>query len=406
MPASLDGVILHSHGQRMLGSFFRPTLHPPSKIPGAERRGRPTVLLLHGIPGVEKNYDLAYALRDAGWNVLAFHYRGCWGSEGHYSLPGIVDDVAAAVDYLCENPSVDPQRLVGVGLSLGGLGVISAAARDERLRAIVAMNPLVDGKARPLADKDAAEWASMLNGISPAEVQSQWAALTPLPLVAGKLAGRPTLLLTGDADELFPHSHIQPLADAMPFAEWRRIPGASHTFNDHRTMMVRTVIDWLTHAFSPLPSLPEGLILRAPTESDHARMMEVMVKWWGGRDIRGLLPRLFFQHFNDTSFIIEKHGALIAFLVGFISQSDPRLGYIHFVGVHPEHRRAGLGRALYERFFELARARGAREVHALTAPVNAGSIAFHTRLGFVASAALQDYDGPGDDRVAFNKRIG
>jgi ribosomal protein S18 acetylase RimI-like enzyme len=288
-----------------------------------------------------------------------------------------------------------------------------AAARDReaRLRAIVSMNPLVDPKTRPLADAEAAEFASMLNGITPAEVQAQYLALTPLPQVAGKLAGRPTLLLTGDADELFPPSHIQPLADAMPFAEWRRIPGASHTFDDHRPVMVRTVIDWLTRVFSSIPPLPHTLTLRSPTESDHARVMDVMVEWWDGRDIRGLLPRLFFQHFNDTSFIVEKSGALIAFLIGFISQSEPRagtpfrVGYIHFVGVHPEHRRVGLGRALYERFFELARARGAREVRCVTAPANTGSIAFHTRLGFVASRPIPDYDGPGDDRITFRREL-
>jgi ribosomal protein S18 acetylase RimI-like enzyme len=117
------------------------------------------------------------------------------------------------------------------------------------------------------------------------------------------------------------------------------------------------------------------------------------------------LPRLFFQHFNDTSFIIEKSGALIAFLIGFISQSEPRAGYIHFVGVHPEHRRAGLGHALYERFFELARARGAREVLSITAPANTGSVAFHTRLGFVASEPIPDYDGPGDDRITFRREL-
>jgi pimeloyl-ACP methyl ester carboxylesterase/ribosomal protein S18 acetylase RimI-like enzyme len=381
-------------------------------------------LLLHGIPGVEKNYDLAYALRGAGWNVLAFHYRGCWGSEGNYSLPGIVDDIAAALDYLSAHPAVDTRRLAGVGLSLGGWGVVMAAAYDERLRAIVSMNPLVDPNTRPLVDAEAAEFASMLNGITPAEVQAQYLALTPLPQVAGKLAGRPTLLLTGDADELFPPSHIQPLADAMPFAEWRRIPGASHTFDDHRPVMVRTVIDWLTRVFSSIPPLPHTLTLRSPTESDHARVMDVMVEWWGratreGRDIRGLLPRLFFQHFNDTSFIVEKpalseaegDGALVAFLIGFISQSEPRagtpfrVGYIHFAGVHPEHRRVGLGRALYERFFELARARGAREVLSITAPINTGSIAFHTRLGFVASRPIPDYDGPGDDRITFRREL-
>lgn len=440
-PASLDGVILHSHGHRMLGSFFRPVANGPSKIPGVERRGCPTVLLLHGIPGVEKNYDLAYALRGAGWNVLAFHYRGCWGSEGNYSLPGIVDDIAAALDYLSVHPAVDTRCLAGVGLSLGGWGVVMAAARDERLRAVVSMNPLVDPQTRPLTASEAAEFASMLNGITPAEVQEQWDALTPLPLVAGKISetvfkrsptassrletsartrtlsdfedvfsGRPTLLLTGDADELFPPSHIQPLADAMPFAEWRRIPNASHTFDDHRPVMVRMVIDWLTRAFSPLPPLPAGFTLRTVNESDHARVMDVMVEWWGrgtreGRDIRGLLPRLFFQHFSDTGFIVEQDGALVAFLVGFISQSDPRAAYIHFAGVHPEHRRAGLGRALYERFFELARARGAREVLSITAPANIGSIAFHARLDFVASEPIRDYDGPGHDRITFRREL-
>jgi pimeloyl-ACP methyl ester carboxylesterase/GNAT superfamily N-acetyltransferase len=395
MPASLEGVTLRSHGSRMLGAFFRPDADGP----------RPTALLLHGIPGVEKNHDLAYALRDAGWNCLAFHYRGCWGSQGRYSLPGILDDIAAAIDYLSQHPSVDARRLAGVGLSLGGWGVVMAAARDERLRVVVSLNPLVDPRARPLADAEAAGFASLLNGLTPAEVQSQWAALTPLTRVAGDLAGRPVLLLTGDADDFFPPAHIQPLAEAMPFAEWQRLPGASHTFDDHRPAMVRAVLDWLTRAFSPLPPLPGGHALRAPTEADHARVMSVFVEWWGGRDVSDLLPRLFFQHFDDTSFVVEKDGALVAFLIGFVSQSQPRVGYIHFVGVHPAHRRAGLGRALYERFFELARARGAREAHCVTATVNAASLAFHTRLGFTASAPIPDYDGPGDDRVAFKKTI-
>ncbi|HLE30665.1 MAG TPA: GNAT family N-acetyltransferase [Anaerolineales bacterium] len=395
MSSSLDGVVLHSHGSRLMGAFFRAQADEP----------RPTALLLHGIPGVEKNYDLAYALRDAGWNVLTFHYRGCWGSEGEYTLPGIVDDIIVAIDYLSERADVDKRRLAGVGLSLGGWGVVMAAARDERLRAVVSLNPLVDPHTAPLSDTHAADFASMLHGITAAKAQAQWAMLTPLTRVARQLAGRPTLLLTGDADELFPPAHIQPLADAMPFAEWKRIPGASHTFNDHRAVVVHTVIDWLTSVFSSLPLLPKGFTLRAARESDYARVMDVMAEWWGGRDLSHLLPRLFFQHFNDTSFIVEQDGTLVAFLIGFMSQSEPRVAYIHFAGVHPEYRRAGLGRALYERFFEKARARGAREVHCVTAPVNAGSIAFHTKMGFVASEPITDYDGRGGDRVSFKKMI-
>src|SRR5690349_6039830 len=42
----------------------------------------PTVVLFHGLPGNEKNLDLAQALRRAGWNAITINYRGSWGSPG------------------------------------------------------------------------------------------------------------------------------------------------------------------------------------------------------------------------------------------------------------------------------------------------------------------------------------
>ena len=372
MPHSLEGVLINSQGSQLLGTFWR-----------ADTEGQhPTVLLLHGIPGVEKQTDLAYALREASWNCLLIHYRGCWGSTGNYSLSGIVADILAALDFLSNDPGVDTDRLVGVGLSLGGWGVVMAAARDQRLRAIVTLNPLVDPTVRPLTDDEAAEFAAMLHGITAAEVQSQWLALTPLPQVAAQLSNRPTLLLTGEADTFFSPSHAQLLADALPFAQRVRLAEAGHTFNDHRLLVIKTVLDWLTLTFSPLHPLAPAFTLRHPLETDHARVLAVLSAWWGGRDLSHLLPRLYFQHFNDTSFIVEKDGQLVAFLIGFISQSQTHIAYIHFVGVDPDHRQHHLGQALYERFFALARVRGAHEVQAVTAPVNTGSQAFHTRMGF------------------------
>jgi GNAT superfamily N-acetyltransferase len=64
---------------------------------------------------------------------------------------------------------------------------------------------------------------------------------------------------------------------------------------------------------------------------------------------------------------------------------------VHFAGVAPEWRRAGLARDLYRRFLALARADGRTAVRAVTAPVNTGSIAFHTALGFSIL--------PGDDEI-------
>ena len=147
---------------------------------------------------------------------------------------------------------------------------------------------------------------------------------------------------------------------------------------------------------------------------DYRLVIAVIDDWWGGRHMADKLPRLFFEHFTDTSFAAERDGELVGFLVGFVSQSRPAEAYIHFVGVHPGERGRGLGRRLYEHFFAAARARDCELVRAITAPVNRGSVQFHQRMGFdiepgdsqasgVPVAA--GYDGEGQDRVRFVKKL-
>lgn len=128
----------------------------------------------------------------------------------------------------------------------------------------------------------------------------------------------------------------------------------------------------------------------------------------------GLLPKLFFEHFRPTSFVIEENGELQAFLIGFRSQTTPTEAYIHFVGVHPYARGKGLGRRLYEHFFAVVHQLGCTEVHSITGPVNKGSITFHTNMGFEilpgdaevdGVAVTANYDGQGNDRVLFRRNL-
>ena len=153
--------------------------------------------------------------------------------------------------------------------------------------------------------------------------------------------------------------------------------------------------------------------LRQLRPSDHAAVITVVDDWWGGRPMADMLPQLFFEHFTDTSFAAERAGELAGFLVGFLSQSRPAEAYIHFVGVRPGERGLGLGRRLYEAFFDAVSARGRTVVRAVTAPVNTGSIAFHRRMGFEVEPGAGDgdlpvaagYDGPGQDRVRFTRYL-
>ena len=102
--------------------------------------------------------------------------------------------------------------------------------------------------------------------------------------------------------------------------------------------------------------------IRHATPSDYGRVIQHVNAWWGGREMAPMLPKLFFLHFEGTSFVAEDDdGKLVAFLIGFLSQTDPD------GGVHPLRRRRsgaarlGLGRALYERFFD---GRARRRPHA------------------------------------------
>jgi len=119
-----------------------------------------------------------------------------------------------------------------------------------------------------------------------------------------------------------------------------------------------------------------------------------------------MLPKLFFIHFEGTSFVAEdENDELRGFVCGFLSQTEDDEAYIHFVGVDPEARGTGLGRALYERFFEEVRVNGRSIVRCVTSPANERSLAFHESLGFEVERVVPDYDGPGEDRTLLVKRL-
>ena len=145
------------------------------------------------------------------------------------------------------------------------------------------------------------------------------------------------------------------------------------------------------------------MFVRHAEPADYARVIEVIDQWWGGRPMAAMLPKLFFVHFRDTSFVAEDDEGLAGFLCGFRSQTYDNEAYIHFVGVDPGRRGAGLGRALYERFFAAVEPRTV--VRAVTAPVNERSVAFHRALGFEVERVDEDYDGRGEARVLLRKDL-
>jgi ribosomal protein S18 acetylase RimI-like enzyme len=148
------------------------------------------------------------------------------------------------------------------------------------------------------------------------------------------------------------------------------------------------------------------VVIRHTKPSDYGRVIGRVNVWWSGRDMAPMLPKLFFLHFEGTSFVAEEGEELAGFLCGFLSQTDETEAYIHFMGVSPERRGEGIGRMLYEHFFEEVGRHGRTTVRCVTSPTNEDSVSFHEALGFEVDRVVPDYDGPGEDRVLLVKRLG
>jgi len=231
----LDGVSFTSHASKLLGVFYGAAGDTP----------RPTVVLSHGVPGFEKNLDIAYALRDAGWNSLCYHYRGCWGSEGTFSLEGLVDDLRAAADWVRAQPSVDNGRLVLIGMSGGGYATLAAGADDPSFKTLVALSPLIDPAEAELSMDGLNEIAAFVHGATGAQLRDEFSRLPSIMETIGKLRDRRILLMTGDLDGLLPPDHFRQFIKELPAVRWQRFPLGDHYLSACRKEVVETVLAWL-----------------------------------------------------------------------------------------------------------------------------------------------------------------
>jgi hypothetical protein len=90
-------------------------------------------------PGRASSQERAKLLARHGYGVLLFDRRGEGESEGDPNTFGWQGerDIRAAAAYLQRRPDVDPNRIGGIGLSVGGEMMIEAAAESNELKAIV-----------------------------------------------------------------------------------------------------------------------------------------------------------------------------------------------------------------------------------------------------------------------------
>lgn len=252
-PADVAGFVIPSRtGEKMSACLFRPQGRGP----------HPTVLLLHGYPGDENNYDLAHAYQRAGYTVVVFHYRGTWGSEGRFSLNHVLEDVEDALRFLRRNSGEKPygfdaQRLVLTGHSMGGFAALQTAARDGGLLGVAAIAAFDFSLAASVPEIRAAargEFGDCLPiktvGLDDlmGEIDRN-ASVWSFPALAKSLSALPVLLVSASRDVIsVPEYHFQPLYSTLRGLHAKGLSAVSfrdgHCLSANRIGLARTLLSW------------------------------------------------------------------------------------------------------------------------------------------------------------------
>ena len=249
-PAHNQQLLIPSHGAGMNALLFVASGRGPHR----------TVILMHGLPGNERNLDLAQAIRRAGWDVLTFTYRGAWGSAGDFSISNAMEDAQAALEFARSDAGaklgIDTRHIVLAGHSMGGSTAAMAAASTTGLDGLILLDAwnIAAGTSKGAISRAELvqsfdDFGNALHGATPQSVadevvakRSQW----DLVALAPRLAKLPILTVTakyGAGDE------NRATTAALRKAN-RRVTAiemnSDHPFADHRIALAQAVVGWLS----------------------------------------------------------------------------------------------------------------------------------------------------------------
>lgn len=219
---------------------------------GAQKH--PTLLMLHGFPGNERNLDLAQVVRAHGWNVIYFDYRGSWASQGQFGFENCVQDVKNVVSF-CKKYSdslhIDTSNIALFGHSMGGFVCLKVLASLPDIRKGFALSTWdIYASAKDLKSSQLKMAAKMmgeyfvLNTSSEKLISSVLANLSFFNIQneAMALAGKKIIML----DE---HNRNKQLAESLKTSNHNyfdyEVWQTDHPFSNKRISLINKVLEFL-----------------------------------------------------------------------------------------------------------------------------------------------------------------
>jgi pimeloyl-ACP methyl ester carboxylesterase len=247
-PAKMTVLHIPTHGVQINGVVYQPSGAGP----------HPTLVICHGLPGNEKNLDLAQAVRRAGWNAVTFNYRGSWGSPGVFRFAQNVEDADVVLAYLrdAENAKrlgVDTHRIAIAGHSMGGWVTVNVASHDHSLIGTILISAADMAKLSEMPrEKVVALMADNMEALAGVTAESMaddargLDAAFRFESAAAGLTQTPLLVLTSD-DGLAPAADA--LAKAIQAQGGKKVTSThmatDHGYSDHRIALESAILNWL-----------------------------------------------------------------------------------------------------------------------------------------------------------------
>jgi pimeloyl-ACP methyl ester carboxylesterase len=286
-----------SEGVRLTGELFRPKDRP-------EGEKLPTIILCHGWGGTAAGLrPEAVAFARAGFMAVSFDYRGWGASDGRVILakpkPGadgkghvfraevreireVVDpieqtnDLQNVVHWTAGEPGVDPARIRLWGSSYSGGHVVYVAARDPRIKCLVAQVPALDsrwvgwGLQRGVTLREATRMARgeigypepgavVIGGLHGAPIRAKLLDYAPVE-DAARASQCAMLFLVAEKEELFRNEDNGRLAfeRARGPKKYVVLPGITHygVYREARAEATRLEIEWFKQHLKAQPAAP------------------------------------------------------------------------------------------------------------------------------------------------------
>jgi alpha/beta superfamily hydrolase len=207
-------------------------------------------------PGRADSQGPARMLVRHGYGVLLFDRRGEGESDGdpHIFGWGADDDLNAAVAFLQRRADVDPNRIGGIGLSVGGETLLQAAAESDGLKAVVSDGAGSRSIREDLARPGTSKWEEVPTSLVMTVGNMLFSNHAPPPelgSIVSRISPRAVFFIYGEHDQ----ANVQDLTPryyanaGRPKALWR-VPGASHTggIDAHPRDYERRLIAFLDNA--------------------------------------------------------------------------------------------------------------------------------------------------------------